>query len=399
MRRVLAVFSLLLLVAVGFCPADTFTNKTKDIVYHGYSTQEMVDGQNVVCTQENGSIPLNLSEYKVEFNHTGRNNHVGLLSIKGHIVSEHETNAFIKALTEEANKGPLAILIEIDTPGGRVDLAKQLCAAIDEIRSCQTIAYITGGENGGAFSAGAAISLACDRIYMNPQTTIGAATMIATSSNGYVLDMKRAYGEAVGEKYNAAWRSYLASLAEKNQRSGALAKAMADKDIEVVEILRDGKQLFVESSDKRPNDVVVGTVCKKGELLAMPANKALACKISDGIVETRQALLSKLAIPGDATVIENAGYLAAHEEFEKVNRRFETLLKVLDLKFRELDAKQAAHSLTRNQALRDFEDIIRKTEYLLKLKKGYPDVPLEEGEIELFLNEIKAQYSAIKAMR
>ena len=98
-------------------------------------------------------------------------------------------------------------------------------------------------------------------------------------------------------------------------------------------------------------------------------------------------------------VTENEGYLTAHEEFEKVNRRFDLLLKKLDLKFREIDAKQHARSLTRNQALRDFEDIIRKTEYLLKLKKSYPDVPLDEADIESFLNEMKAQHSAIKAMR
>ncbi len=250
----------------------------------------MENGQNVDFTQEDGNIPLNLAEYEVEYNFSGRNSFVSLFSIRGQIVSEHETNAFINALAEEANKGPLAILIEIDTPGGRVDLAKQMCAAIDEIRGCKTIAYIKGGENGGAFSAGAAISLACDEIYMSPQTTIGAATMLASTRSGYVLDMKRAYGEAVGEKYNAAWRSYLASLAEKNNRSGALAKAMADKDIEVVEISRGGAQLFVEPSDKRPDDKVIGTVCKKGELLAMPANKALACKISDGTAESRQEI-------------------------------------------------------------------------------------------------------------
>ncbi len=398
MMRIIA-FIVLLSLFQTFAAADTFTHRTKDVVYHGYAVQDIVDGQNVVFTEESGQIHLNLSEYTIEFNTTGRKNHVSLLSILGGIVSELETEAFVKALVEECNQGPAAILIEIDTPGGRVDLAKRICAAIDEIRHCKTIAFIKGGQNGGAFSAGAAISLACDEIYMSPQTTIGAATMIATTSNGYVLDMKRAYGEAVGEKFNSAWRSYLASLAEKNNRSGALAKAMADKDIEVIEILRNGKPIFVESTDKRETDRVVRTVCRKGELLSLPSKEALECNITDGIVESRQALLSRLAIPVETPVVENASLAAAREEYEKVTRRLETLLKKLDLDFRELDAKQQARSLTRNEALRSFDNIIRKTEYLLRMKKSYPDIPLDENDIELFLNQMKAEYSAIKAIR
>jgi len=234
---------------------------------------------------------------------------------------------------------------------------------------------------------------------MSPQTTIGAATMIATTSSGYVLDMKRAYGEAVGEKFNSAWRSYLASLAEKNDRSGALAKAMADKDIEVIEVSRAGTRLFVESSDKKDNDIVVRTVCKKGELLSLPSREALECHIADGVAQTRQDLLTQLSIPIDVPVVENESLIAAREEYDKVNRRLETLLKKLDLDFRELDAKQEANSLTRNEALRAFEDIIKKTEYLLRMKKSYPDVPLDESDIEAFLNEMKAQHSAIKAIR
>lgn len=398
MMRIIALIVLAALFQ-PFGAADTFTHRTKHIVYHGYATQDMVDGQNIIVTQEAGQINLNLSEYDVEFNTTGRNQFISLLAIRGSIDSEHETDAFEKALVEECNKGPAVILIEIDTPGGRVDLAKRMCAAIDEIRHCKTIAYIKGGENGGAFSAGAAISLACDEIYMSPQTTIGAATMIATTTSGYVIDMKRAYGEAVGEKFNSAWRSYLASLAEKNNRSGALAKAMADKDIEVIEIKRNDKQYFIESSEKRDQDVIVRTVCKKGELLSLPSKEALECKITDGVVESRQALLTRLSVPVETPVIENESLVSAREEYEKATRRLEMLVKKLDLDFRELDAKQQAHSLTRNEALKSFDNIIRKTEYLLRMKKSYPDIPLDEEQVELFLNEMKAQYSAIKAIR
>ena len=301
MKRFIVAVTLLLLAFQGFSPADTFTNKTKDIVYHGYATQDMVEGKNVVCTQEEGNVHLNLSEYDVEFNSTGRNNYIALLSICGAIASEHETNRVCKsACRRKPIKAPWRYSLKSIPPADGLTWPSRYVQPSDEIRSCQTIAYIKGGDNGGAFSAGAAVSMACNKIYMNPQTTIGGRNHDCNNEqrvrSGHETCLR---GNGVGEKFNAAWRSYLASLAEKNNRSGALAKAMADKDIEVIEVTRNGQQLFIDSSDKRQIDVLVRTVCKKGELLAMPAKEALACNLSDGIVESRQELLSKLAISVD----------------------------------------------------------------------------------------------------
>ncbi len=387
-----------LLVFQGFCLADTIQHKSKDIVYHGYATQQLNNGKNIVVTQEQGTIELNLAEYTIEFNPTGRSNFVSSLSITDAIMSELQTKKFEEAIVEEANKGPLFILIPIDTPGGRVDLAKQLCAAITGIQYCQTVAYITGGTNGGAFSAGAAVSFACDKIYMNPGSCIGAATMITTSGDGHVSDMKKAYGNAVGEKYDSAWRTYLASLAQQNGRSGAIAKAMADRDIEVIEVKQNGKTLFIEPKDKKGSDVQVRVVCQKGKLLTLTAEEAKNCQVADGIVASGQLLLSEVGQP-DAPVIESQKLLDAKEEFDKVVRKFTKLNEKLDLKFKELEAKYDAQSLTISQALRDYGVIIKQTEYLLKLKRSYPDIPYDEAEIVDFLNDIKARHSAIKAIR
>ena len=171
MKNLLPIW-IALFVFTAPCLADTFKHKSKDAVYHGYATGQVNDGMNIVVTQEKGQIEINLLEYDIEPNSTGRNSFVSLLFISGEIGSEHKTKAIKEAIVEEAAKGPLLILIEIDTPGGRVDLAEQICAAINETKYCQTVAFIKGGENGGAFSAGAAISLACDKIYMAPATTI-----------------------------------------------------------------------------------------------------------------------------------------------------------------------------------------------------------------------------------
>lgn len=392
------LLTLLIMAFQTFSLADTFTHKTKDIIYHGYTTQTLIEGKNVIITQEKGTIEINSAEYNIEYNIVGRNNFVSLLSIIDEIISDYETQAFEEAIVEEADKGSLFILIEIDTPGGSVELCKRLCAAITSLHFCPTSVYIKGGKNGGAFSAGAAVSLACNKIYMAPATSIGAATSIAMTANGQVRDMKEAYGDTVGEKFNSAWRSYFASLAQKNNRSGAIARAMVDKDVGVIEVQRDGKSLFVESKDKRSSDVIVRTLCKKGELLTLSATEAVACNVANDIVESRQALLSKAGFP-DADVIESEKLMAAKEEFEKVVRKFNTLVERLDLKFKEIEAKYDARALMRNQALRDYEAIIKNAEYLLKLKRSYPDIPYEEESLISAINTFKANYNAIKAMR
>lgn len=383
----------------GICGADTFSHKQKDIVYHGYATSDIKDsGKTVVITQENGPVELNLAAYDLEYNRTGRNPIIPVLAIKDVIELEHATKAFEDAIVEEADKGPLMILIEIDTPGGRVDLCKRLCAAITGMRYCKTVAYIKGGENGGAYSAGAAVSLACDEIYMVPEACIGAATMIMTNSRGQTTDMKRAYGDTVGEKYNSAWRSYLASLAEENNRPGALAKAMADKEIEVIEVKRKSERYFIEPKEKLAGDTIVRTITQKGKLLTLSAKEAVDCRIAAGIVESRQALLLTTGID-NASFVENTKLAEAEEEFDKVVRKFNKLNEHLDLKFKELVAKADQRSLTRNAAVRDYDAIIKNGEYLLKLKRSYPDIPYSEESLIEFVNDVKAQRAGIKAMR
>ena len=126
MKNRLSIMLLLFAILHSVCLADTFSHKTKDITYHGYVTQSLKDGKNVVITQEKGELPLNLADYEIEFNKTGRNNFISLMHVFGAIESEIVTDAFVKALKEEANKGPLLILIEVDSPGGRIDLCKKI---------------------------------------------------------------------------------------------------------------------------------------------------------------------------------------------------------------------------------------------------------------------------------
>lgn len=383
-------------VLSGSVFADTFRHKQKDLIYTGYATSRLSEGKTEVVTVDNGTVFLNLAEYDIEWNEQGRNRFVPILPVSDAIQYEIETSAFEKALIEEADKGPLYIVLEIDSPGGRVDFAKRLCAAVSGMKYCQTAAFIKGGQNGGAYSAAAILSLACDKIYMVPETSIGAATMIASTASGRVLDMKQAYGDTVGEKFNSAWRNYVASIAEENNRPGVLAKAMADKDIVVLEVERGGQKVYLEQSN--PGDKVLRTVCKRGELLTLTAQNAVSVGLCDGLANSRQELLVMLQC-ADAACGENKLIADSRDELDKVIRRFDKLNENIDLKLKELSAKSRNGSLTRSEAIRDFAVLIRNGENLLKLKRSYPDIPVEEEQILELVNIIKAEQASAKAMR
>lgn len=384
-------------VFIFFSFADTFKHKASSAVFHGFAMETDQNGITSIQTKESGIQNLNLSEYDMQTDSAGRNNTVSVLSIDDQIEYEIVTAAFEKALLDESKKGPLFILIEIDTPGGRVDLTQRLCAAISELRFCPTVAFIKGEKNLGAYSAGTAVALSCDKIYMAPNTAMGAVTAIVNVGGTYKTE-KDVFGEDIGEKFGSAWRNYLAALAEKNNRPGILAQAMENKDIEVLEVQRDGKTLFIDSRDKLPADKVVMTFCKKGELLTLTPERAVHCGMAEGIVDTRINLLGQLEAAG-AEIQINQNLPKAREELDLVIKRFNKLMEMLDLKFKELAAKGQQQSLLRADALKSLQDILRQTDYLLRLKQKYPDVPVDEDSLVNFKNTVKAEYESIRAMR
>lgn len=366
--------------------ADTFKHKTSDQVYHGYAHQNAIDGKTRVVTVESGPVDINLAEYTITLDEQGRNRTVCVFTLNGPIEYEILTAALEKAIVEESNKGPLCILIEIDSPGGRVDLATRLCTALTQTRNCMTVAFIKGGDEGGAFSAAAAVSIACKKIYMTGATVIGAATVI--DGRGY--DLEKVRGKDVAEKIRSAWRNYMASLAEENQRPAAMARAMENKDIEVVQVQRNNKTLYLEKTEALQTDTFVRIQKPKGQILTLPAGEAVACGMADKVVANLQDVLADLNF-SDAKVERPDGLAKAQAEQEKVNRKFEQLKNNLDTKLKTLGAKNNNGGLTINEAKRDYKALIQEFKYLLKLKKNYPDVPCDEEDIQDIINSIQAE--------
>jgi len=372
-----------------FCFGDTFTNSRTKEVLHGYATSVVEDGKTVVRTKEKGQVKLNLAWWQVDSDPLGRNDKVEVLVLDAPIMTQIETEALEKALPEAADRGPLFILLEIDTPGGRIDLAQRICRTITKTRNCRIICFIKGGEYGGAISAGAAVALACDKIYMANNTIIGAATLINISKKG-PEGLKKAFGEDVGEKLSSAWRAYLASLAEQNDRPAILARAMVDKNLKVVEVSQNNKKVFIEPANKRPNQKILHTWSKKGSLLTMTTAEAVKCNIADKAVDLREQLLRDLDA-ADAEVVINKAVQDARGKLKRATGQFNRIRKSIDLKVKEL-----GYPMPRAKVLRLIRDIRKNFRTLIKLAKEFPDLNLNIQILEEELNSIEATYKGMK---
>lgn len=137
-----------------------------------------------------------------------------------------------RSLAEAEAAGAAFVVLDMDTPGGRVDAAQRIT---DALRDADIPVYTL--VNRRAFSAGALIALATDGIYMRPGSVIGAATPVDGS------------GQKAPEKIVSAMRSEMRSLAEERGLDPDVAAAMVDEEIAVPGVVEAGNLLTLTTED------------------------------------------------------------------------------------------------------------------------------------------------------
>jgi len=165
---------------------------------------------------------------------------------------------YVRRAVREANDtGALAIVLDIDTFGGRVDAAQQIVTAVGE---SEIPVYAFVRHN--AWSAGAMIALAADSIFMTPGSSIGAATPVGGA------------GEKQPEKIVSAMRAEFRALAERRGLDPRIAESMVDESIEIEGVIEAGK------------------------LLTLTGHEAIELGVAAGEVENLDALLALLSLDG-----------------------------------------------------------------------------------------------------
>ncbi len=167
-----------------------------------------------------------------------------------------------RVLNEATRAGAAAVILEINTFGGRVDAAVLIRDALLNARVL-TVVFV----NKRAISAGALISLAAEKIAIANGGTIGAATPVQMGQPG-------APAQPVAEKTVSYVRKEFRATAEARKRPPLIAEAMVDADVEIPGLIQ------------------------KGKLLTLTTEEALKHKVADFRAETIDSVLEQLGLAG-----------------------------------------------------------------------------------------------------
>lgn len=169
---------------------------------------------------------------------------------------------FVQRVLNEAKRdSAAAVILDINTFGGRVDAAVAIRDAL-LASSVTTVAYV----NRRAISAGALISLAATRIAMSDGGTIGAATPVQVGQPG-------AAPTPVDEKSVSYVRKEFRATAESRKRPLMIAEAMVDADVEIAGLI------------------------EKGKLLTLTTDEALTHRVADFRAAGLDDILAQLGVP------------------------------------------------------------------------------------------------------
>ena len=147
--------------------------------------------------------------------------------------------------------GAKAVILDIDTPGGRIDAAERI---LDAVRASGLPVYAF--VNPRAYSAGALVALGAEGIYMTPGAVIGAATPVDGQ------------GTKASEKIVSAMRGEFRALAEARGLDPKVAEGMVDESVEIPGVKVAGKLLTLTTDEALRLGYTKGVVADMPALLA-----------------------------------------------------------------------------------------------------------------------------------
>ncbi len=213
---------------------------------------------------------------------------------------------------QSAQEGALALIIQLDTPGGLLNSTKSIVK--DMLGAPLPVLLYVSPSGAGAGSAGVFITLAGHIAAMAPGTTIGAAHPVASGGQNIEGDMR--------EKIENFTVSFIESIAQRRGRNVEWAEKAVRESVSITE---------VEALEKNVVDLVATDV---HDLLSQASGREVevgsekitldftAAQLSEGrfnivTVEMRlkHKVLNILADPNIAYLLMMAGMLGLYLEF------------------------------------------------------------------------------------
>ena len=185
-----------------------------------------------------------------------------------------------RALKDAEETKAQAVIIDMNTYGGRLDAAQDMAEALSNM-SMPTYTYI----DNNAGSAGSLISLSTKKIYMAPVSAIGAAAPVTGSGEDIPATMS--------DKIMSYWTGYYRSVAASNGYNPDIAEAFMNKEQEV-----------------KIGDMVIHA---KGSILTFSSQEAIRVVngkplLATGIAESLDDLVKKEKLQGTLRTIQPTGF-------------------------------------------------------------------------------------------
>src|SRR5262245_13729810 len=178
------------------------------------------------------------------------------------------------------------LVLDMETNGGIVGTTREIIQILNEFKG-ESVTYV----NKLAFSAGAFIAVATRRIYMAPESVIGAAAPVMLSPGGGGI---QTVPDTYERKMTSAVRAMVRTSAEKNGYNIAVVEAMIDKTrgLTVTNVVNGAT-----------NEVVIA---KEGEILTLTNTEA-----EKEYGNPPKKLLSSGTVPDLDTLLQVLGYSGA----------------------------------------------------------------------------------------
>ncbi|MDD2676096.1 MAG: NfeD family protein [Methylacidiphilaceae bacterium] len=152
-----------------------------------------------------------------------------------------------RGVKEAVSQGAAALVLDLDTPGGRADAMEEMIRILEHFPNQQATYSFVDPK---AFSAGAFVAAATRHIYMAPGSVIGAATpVLASPGGGSVQNIPESYEKKILSAYQALVRA----TAQRHGHNPAVFEAMVDREsglvIEGALLLPKGKVLTLTDTE------------------------------------------------------------------------------------------------------------------------------------------------------
>lgn len=330
-----------------------------------------------------------------------------------HLRTAKELESTLKAAIAEQ---PRMIIYEVNSPGGRIDVARALVRLNLQVpKGIKTIAYVTGNHR-GAHSAAAYFSTSCDVILMAPGQAIGAAVAFQPSVDG---------PKAVSEKFQSAWRAEIRATAEAKGHPAAVALAMVDLT-GAAEIKLGGEQRFVSARSLKTlaarakatkvSFELVRVICEPGQVLTLTSKEAVRAHLARAVVDDLARILRHYKVDpkrvkrfDDPIASAAKAYRRAKQTLEKDTKELQTLFAqiqredprakryMIDPNTREFSDGGADWRKATSKAQRLVKKALARLEVIDNKRKRHPDLSLDATEITVLRRDLQAYADKLKS--